>query len=167
MAANRHLGRIVALQTLYELDFRGELHAGSSIDEIIERNLARYAGQIGDTSFVHKLVDGTLKNVDKIDEQLTPAAPEWPLGQISFVDRAILRIGCYELKYSGDIPPKVAIDEAIELAKAFGGDSSASFINGALGALIDSEAIKEPKKSATQKEVKHGTDTGRSKKGER
>jgi N utilization substance protein B len=166
VAANRHLGRIVALQTLYELDFRGTFSA-KSVEQIIERNLARYAGQIGDTDFVHRLVDGTLKNIAKIDEQLAPAAPEWPLGQISFVDRAVLRIGCYELKYSGDIPPKVAIDEAIELAKAFGGDSSASFINGALGALIDSEATGKPKKSATQKEVKHGNYTGRPKKGER
>ncbi len=135
MASNRHLGRIVTLQTLYEYEFRiqsGDTNA--SVDEILSRNLERYETAIDDTTFVTSLVNGVLKEQADIDEKIQPIAPDWPIEQIARVDRAILRIGVYELLHQADIvPPKVAINEAVELAKAFGSDNSSKFVNGVLG----------------------------------
>lgn len=135
MASNRHLGRIVALQTLYEYEFR--VQAGDSqvsIDEILGRNLARYESAIEDTDFVKLLVEGVVEHQADLDGKLQPIAPEWPLEQIARVDRSILRLGLYELLYRGEeVPPKVAINEAVELAKAFGSDNSSKFVNGVLG----------------------------------
>ena len=135
MASNRHLGRIVALQTLYEFEFRkesGDSSAESS--EILQRNLERYESAIDDTKFVESLVDGVLKEQKSIDEKIQPIAPDWPIEQIARVDRNILRIGVYELLHQADVvPPKVAINEAVELAKAFGSDNSSKFVNGVLG----------------------------------
>lgn len=135
MASNRHLGRIVALQTLYEFEFRKE-SADDSVDvkEILSRNLERYKEAIDDTKFVETLVKGVLKERDAIDKQIQPIAPDWPIDQIARIDRNILRIGVYELVHKADIvPPKVAINEAVELAKAFGSDNSSKFVNGVLG----------------------------------
>lgn len=135
MASNRHLGRIVALQTLYEYEFR--VQAGDSqvsIDEILGRNLARYESAIEDTDFVKSLVEGVVERQADLDGKLQPIAPEWPLEQIARVDRSTLRLGLYELLYRGEeVPPKVAINEAVELAKAFGSDNSSKFVNGVLG----------------------------------
>ena len=135
MASNRHLGRIVALQTMYEYEFRH--NAGDESAEILlimERNLKRYENVIGDAPFVRELVSGIAKIFPKLDELLQPIAPEWPIAQISSIDRNILRIGLFELWFMGQtVPPKVAINEAIELAKSFGSDNSRSFINGVLG----------------------------------
>ncbi|MDQ5982765.1 MAG: transcription antitermination protein NusB [Patescibacteria group bacterium] len=135
MASNRHLGRIVALQTLYEYEFR--VHAddkSASVDDILHRNLERYEQEIEDTEFVDELVKGVLEHQDDLDNQIRPLAPEWPLEQIARIDRNILRLGLYELLYRGQqVPPKVAINEAVELAKAFGSDNSSKFINGVLG----------------------------------
>jgi N utilization substance protein B len=135
MASNRHLGRIVALQTLYEYEFRLSADDKSAaIDEILSRNLERYEQEIDDTEFVKLLVEGVLKNQDDLDNQIRPLAPEWPLEQVARIDRNILRLGLYELLYRADqVPPKVAINEAVELAKAFGSDNSSKFINGVLG----------------------------------
>ena len=135
MASNRHLGRIVALQTLYEHEFRVQSNDPSvNADEIMARNLVRYESAIDDTQFVSELVHGVLDKTDQLDEKLQPIAPEWPLNQVARVDRNILRLGLYELLFRGDIvPPKVAINEAVELAKAFGSDNSSKFINGVLG----------------------------------
>jgi len=135
MASNRHLGRIVALQSLYEYEFRvGAEDKSVSIDEILGRNLERYKDEIEDKDFVSSLTRGVLEQQDKLDEQIRPLAPEWPLEQIARIDRNILRLGLYELLYRGDqVPPKVAINEAVELAKAFGSDNSSKFINGVLG----------------------------------
>lgn len=135
MASNRHLGRIVALQTLYEYEFRKE-SADDSVDvkEILSRNLERYETAIEDTKFVETLVDGVLKEQDAIDKHIQPIAPDWPIEQIARVDRNILRLGIYELLHQAKIvPPKVAINEAVELAKAFGSDNSSKFVNGVLG----------------------------------
>jgi N utilization substance protein B len=156
MASNRHLGRIVALQTLYEQDFRQE--AGDStldVDEVLARNIARYRETIDDTDFIRQLVDGVSKHQADLDGTLQPIAPEWPIEQIARMDRVVLRIGAYELLYATDVPPKVVINEAVELAKAFGGDNSSKFINGVLGSLLrqkegTAEATK-PKKSAKKK----------------
>lgn len=135
MASNRHLGRIVALQTLYEHEFRTQSDDTSvDVKEILERNLARYEEAIDDTKFVETLVKGVLKEQADIDGKIQPIAPDWPIEQIARVDRTILRIGMYELLHAADVvPPKVAINEAVELAKAFGSDNSSKFVNGVLG----------------------------------
>jgi N utilization substance protein B len=137
MASNRHLGRIIALQTLYEEEFRTD--AGDSafdLDEVLARNVARYEEMVDDIDFIHELVKGVLKNVPELDKVLQPIAPEWPIDQIARMDRLILRMGLYELLYTEDVPPKVVINEAVELAKAFGGENSSKFINGVLGTVL-------------------------------
>lgn len=135
MASNRHLGRIVALQTLYEYEFRlGSEDPSVDLSEILSRNLERYESAIDDTGFVKDLVEGVVANLKDLDGKIQPIAPEWPIDQIARIDRAVLRLGVYELLYRGDaVPPKVAINEAVELAKAFGSDNSSKFINGVLG----------------------------------
>jgi len=135
MASNRHLGRIVALQTLYEYEFRTQSADTSvDIDEILDRNLARYESAIDDKIFVDTIVKGVLDKQPDLDAKIQPIAPEWPIDQIARIDRNILRIGLYELLHQSDlVPPKVAINEAVELAKAFGSDNSSKFINGVLG----------------------------------
>ena len=135
MASNRHLGRIVALQTLYEYEFRMQSDDTSvDIDEVLGRNLERYESAIDDKSFVQELVSGVLKERADLDAKIQPIAPEWPIEQIARIDRNIIRIGLYELLHRADVvPPKVAINEAVELAKAFGSDNSSKFVNGVLG----------------------------------
>ena len=150
MASNRHLGRIVALQTLYEYEFR--VHAddkSASVDDILHRNLERYEQEIEDTEFVDELVKGVLGHQDDLDNQIRPLAPEWPLEQIARIDRNILRLGLYELLYRGQqVPPKVAINEAVELAKAFGSDNSSKFINGVLGTAFRTLVEEAPNADA-------------------
>lgn len=135
MASNRHLGRIVALQSLYEYEFRtGSGDSTVNIDEILQRNLERYEAAIEDKRFVEDLAKGVIAAQDELDAKIQPIAPDWPIEQIARIDRATLRIGLYELlKLSDIVPPKVAINEAVELAKAFGSDNSSKFINGVLG----------------------------------
>ncbi len=135
MASNRHLGRIVALQTLYEFEFRKEVR-DDTVDQadILTRNLEKYESSVDDIDFVKNLVSGVLNRVAELDDLLRPLAPEWPLEQIARIDRAVLRIGLYELMFSEEsVPPKVVINEAVELAKAFGSDNSGKFVNGVLG----------------------------------
>ncbi len=135
MASNRHLGRIIALQTLYEYEFRMQCEDPNvTVEEILSRNVERYKDTVDDTAFIQVLVEGVIKHSADIDIMLQPIAPEWPIDQIARVDRSILRMAIYELKESGDkVPPKVAINEAVELAKAFGSDNSSKFVNGVLG----------------------------------
>ena len=134
MASNRHLGRIVALQSLYEYEFRHSDETPVDVDAVIARNLDRYKDDIGDTQFVTELVSGVIEHLAKLDETLQPLAPDWPLAQVARIDRNILRIGLYELLYKqADVPSRVAINEAVELAKSFGSDNSSKFINGVLG----------------------------------
>jgi N utilization substance protein B len=137
MASNRHLGRIIALQTLYEEEFRRE--AGDvDLDnmEVLDRNIARYRDMVDDIAFIQQLVAGVSKHAEELDAKLQPVAPEWPIDQIARMDRIVLRIGLYELENEADVPPKVVINEAVELAKAFGGDNSSKFVNGVLGTLL-------------------------------
>jgi N utilization substance protein B len=137
MASNRHLGRIVALQTLYEQDFRREVaDEAFQLDDVLMRNISRYEETIDDKDFIKKLV-----------------APEWPIEQIARMDRVILRIGVYELTRDKSVPPKVVINEAVELAKAFGGDNSSKFINGVLGTILRNQeaADKKAPKKTTKK----------------
>jgi len=135
MASNRHLGRIVALQTLYEYEFRTQSGDDTvDVDDILHRNLSRYEEAIDDTSFVSSLVKGVIDDQSDLDAKIQPIAPNWPVDQIARIDRAILRIGVFELLHKTDVvPPKVAINEAVELAKAFGSDNSSKFVNGVLG----------------------------------
>ncbi|MGB3023320.1 MAG: transcription antitermination factor NusB [Candidatus Saccharimonadales bacterium] len=135
MASNRHLGRIIALQTLYEYDFRVSCSDASvDLHEILTRNLERYERTLDDKPFVEQLVTGVNAHAIELDTTIQPIAPEWPLDQIARVDRTILRMAVYELTETKDtVPPKVAINEAVELAKAFGSDNSSKFINGVLG----------------------------------
>jgi len=133
MASNRHLGRIISLQSLYEYEFRIKAgDATADIDTIIAKNIEPYAKALGDTEFVYELSKGVVANIEKLDEELRPLAPEWPIDTIAAIDRNVLRIGLYELE-TRVVPPKVAINEAVELAKAFGSDNSSRFINGVLG----------------------------------
>ena len=137
MASNRHLGRIVALQTLYEYEFRVADLGEKAIDQILSRNLERYESAIEDKDFVTELVEGVISQQDDLDKKLQPIAPGWPIEQIARIDRNVLRMGLYELLYRADsVPPKVAINEAVELAKAFGSDNSSKFVNGVLGTAL-------------------------------
>ena len=162
MASNRHLGRIIALQTLYEEEFRRE--AGDTTftaQEILERNIGRYREMVDDIKFIEQLVAGVMKQAESLDALLQPVAPEWPIDQIARMDRIVLRIGLYELNNENDVPPKVVINEAVELAKAFGGDNSSKFINGVLGTLLREKEAKttdvKPKKPAAKKPAPKST----------
>lgn len=137
MASNRHLGRIIALQTLYEQDFRrAAADATFNLGEVLKRNVARYAAMVEDVAFIERLTQGVSEHTDELDKKLQPIAPEWPIDQIARMDRVILRIGLYELENEKDVPPKVVINEAVELAKAFGSENSSRFINGVLGTAL-------------------------------
>lgn len=155
MASNRHLGRIVALQSLYEYEFRTQAGDSTvSLDEILGRNLERYESAIDDTAFVKDLAEGVIAKLAELDGKIQPIAPEWPIEQISRIDRAILRLGLYELLYRGDkVPPKVVINEAVELAKAFGSDNSSKFVNGVLGTAFRT-LVEESSADAETKQTK-------------
>lgn len=144
MASNRHLGRIVALQTLYEQDFRLECQDAKFIlSDVLERNLNRYSETIEDTDFITELVNGVSAHLAEINAALQPLAPEWPIEQIARMDRVILEMGFYELLFSDSVPPKVVINEAVELAKSFGGENSSKFINGVLGTVLRKKESNE------------------------
>lgn len=137
MASNRHLGRIIALQTLYEEEFRLECNDKDfDLDEVLERNIKRYAEMVDDRDFILRLVKGVNERQADIDAVLQPIAPEWPIKQIARMDRVVLRIGAWELLHGKDVPPKVVINEAVELAKGFGGENSSKFVNGVLGTVL-------------------------------
>jgi N utilization substance protein B len=143
--ASRHLLRTIALQSLYQWDFNGQ--KPESVSGIVDHNVQEFGHGIEDPAFVTALVNGVIAHKANIDPKIEKAAPEWPLDQVSIVDRNVLRIGIYELLYTkGEIPPKVAINEAIELAKAFGSDSSGKFVNGVLGTIYRTEGVTEPEK---------------------
>lgn len=131
--SNRHLARSIAMQTLFEWDFRGQPTA--ALPAIAKHNLTEFGPGLEEDKFVSELIDGVIKHQKEIDELVAHYAPDWPIEQITIVDRNILRIGVYELKFAENMPPKVAINEAIELAKSFGGPSSGKFVNGVLGAM--------------------------------
>lgn len=156
MASNRHLGRIIALQTLYEQELRHDADdTHFDLDEVLKRNIARYQDMLDDVDFIKRLVAGVTKHADELDAKLQPVAPEWPIDQIARMDRIVLRIGLYELENDDDVPPKVVINEAVELAKAFGGDNSSKFVNGVLGTLLrEREGVTKPAKKPAAKPKK-------------
>lgn len=142
--ANRHLSRSIVMQSLYEWDFKRK--KPEQLEEIVGRNLKEFGPGLEDAEFVWKLIKGVIKYSPQIDKIIEKSAPEWPLEQITVIDRNVLRIGLYELLFADreEVPPKVAINEAIELAKTFGGESSGKFINGVLGTVY--REIGEPGK---------------------
>jgi N utilization substance protein B len=155
--ANRHLSRSIVLQSLFEWDF-----SNKSIEEattIFVRNAKEFAPGMGDFSFMENLLKGILEKRKDIDLIIEKAAPEWPIDKISVMDRNILRLGLYELLFSdrSQVPPKVAINEAIELSKSFGGETSSKFVNGVLGAVY--KELGEPGKEETSKEKKNNNGT--------
>lgn len=157
--SNRHLARTIALQTLFEWDFKGK--EKKEIDEIIKYNFKAFAPEYNDHSFTEKVVKGVVDNLEEIDGHIRKYAPQWPIDQITNTDRNILRVGIFELMLDPDIPAKVAINEAIEIGKTFGGESSGNFINGVLGSIfsdvgpVDKTEDKENKApSEAEKETK-------------
>ncbi|TSC78348.1 MAG: putative transcription termination factor [Parcubacteria group bacterium Gr01-1014_33] len=149
--ASRHLARSIAMQSLFEWDFnKGDAQA---LNKIVERNKKEFGpGLEEEYSFIDRLIKGVIENASKIDTIIAKAAPAWPIEQITAVDRAVLRLGLYELLFGSheEVPPKVAINEAIELAKAFGGESSGKFVNGVLGTVY--KEIGEPGKEYPTRE---------------
>lgn len=150
--ANRHLSRSIVLQTLFEWDLNAIER--KAVTEVLDRNIEEFAPNKTDRPFMEKLLDGILGKQSELDLVITKAAPEWPLERISPVDRNILRLGLYELLFAerSEVPAKVAINEAIELAKQFGGENSSRFVNGVLGAVY--KEIGEPGKDETSKRKK-------------
>lgn len=140
------------MQSLYEWDFWHR--DNSKLKEIVNHNIKEFGPGIEDASFIWQLINGIMENLPKINEIIEKCAPEWPLEQVTIVDRNVLRIGIYELLWGkrDEVPPKVAINEAIELAKNFGGESSGRFINGVLGTIY--REIGEPGKDDAPKNKK-------------
>jgi transcription antitermination protein NusB len=130
--ANRHLCRQLAMQSLFEWDFNGR---GQDIRKLALEQINNFDSEVQDTEFVFQLAEGVVKNVEAIDAVISKNAPEWPIEQISLVDRNVLRLGIFELMFLKEVPPKVAINEAVELGKTFGGETSGKFVNGVMGTL--------------------------------
>ena len=160
--ANRHLSRSIVLQTLFELDFllkdkKGKTWDKKRVVEVLERNMNEFAPGVEEDNFIFTLAERVLEKRQNIDEIIEKAAPDWPIDKISVIDRNILRIGLTELLF-GDrtqVPPKVAINEAIELAKTFGGENSGKFVNGVLGAVY--KEIGSPGKDEVSKKKRDKT----------
>jgi len=153
--ANRHLSRSIVLQTLFELDFSSlEAIKPAEVSDALKRNTHEFAPGLGDFSFMETLLRGVIDKRKDLDAIIEKAAPEWPIDKISTVDRNILRMGLYELLFAdrSEVPAKVAINEAIELAKTFGGENSGRFVNGVLGAVY--KELGEPGKHETSKKKK-------------
>ncbi len=131
---------MIAMQTLYEWDFRNQ----TNLDSIKQRNIDEYK-EDADANFVNFLVNSVSEKLSKLDQKILESAPEWPLEQISLIDKTILRIAIFELLYSENVPPKVAINEAVELSKQFGGENSSKFINGVLGTVYDNNDLDKQK----------------------
>lgn len=188
--ANRHLQRSLAMQCLFEWDFRGR--KDESVNPILHHNVEEFAPGIEASDFAENLFLGTIRELPVIDKLIEKCAPEWPIDQVAVVDRNVLRLGIFELMFGNydEVPPKVAINEAIELAKSFGSDSSPRFVNGVLGTIYremgepmkddDSEKHKarleekketkekkvSPKKSSKEKEKTASTTNKKKKKSE-
>ncbi len=147
--ASRHLSRSIAMQSLYEWDFYDK--KSEDLKAMVDRNIEEFGPGLEEKDFTWKLVEGVIAHLEKLDKIIEKAAPEWPIGQITIVDRNILRIGLFELLFEDkeEVPPKVAINEAIELAKSFGGESSGRFVNGVLGTVY-SELNKDQKVESSE-----------------
>jgi len=138
--SNRHLARTIVLQSLYNWDFN---QRKDNLEQILTETKKEFAPNFDDKNFSEDLILAIKENIEKIDKIITEYAPEWPIEQITIVDRNVLRIGIYELVFNKDMPAKVAINEAIELAKTFGGASSGKFINGVLGSIYKDQTKEQ------------------------
>lgn len=147
--ASRHLSRSIAMQSLYEWDFKNQ--NPEILEAIVTHNVGEFAPGMENATFIKNLVFGVVSKLREIDQIIEKAAPQWPIDQIAMVDRAVLRLGIFELLFGNpdEVPPKVAINESIELAKTFGGDSSGKFVNGVLGTIY--REIGEPRKDEQSK----------------
>ncbi len=148
--SNRHLARTIVVQALYQWDFNGQV---DNAIEIMKRDKEQFAPDFDDAGFIEHLINGVLENKESIDQLIVKFAPEWPLDQITTIDRNILRLGTFELRFDENIPAKVAINESIELAKTFGGESSGKFVNGVLGAIYKDGGEKEIDKRIAEKQT--------------
>lgn len=149
--ATRHLIRTVIVQSFYEWDFYNQK---TDLIKILDRNLHEFAEGIDEPEFLWKIANGIIEHLPQIDDIIRKAAPDWPLEQIAFVDRNVLRLGIYELLYADkdEVPPKVAINEAIEIAKNYGGETSPRFINGVLGTIYQELGYGEEDKGKENRE---------------
>ncbi|MDQ5961505.1 MAG: transcription antitermination protein NusB [Patescibacteria group bacterium] len=160
--ANRHLQRSIAMQSLFEWDFREQSDVEANV--IVSHNIDEFAPGLEEADFAVKLVRGTLRERPVIDKLIEKCAPEWPIDQVAVVDRNILRLGIFELMFGNydEVPPKVAINEAIEMAKSFGSDASPRFVNGVLGTIYremgepmkDDDSTKHHERMAVSKNEK-------------
>jgi len=150
--ASRHLSRSVAMQSLYEWDFHGKVD--NELEKITEKNIEEFGKGLESYDFIWTLVNGVKENLEVIDKIIEKTAPEWPINQINILDRNVLRIGIFELLYENkdEVPPKVAINESIELAKNFGGENSRKFINGVLGTVYREIVGEEENKGENENE---------------
>lgn len=151
--ATRHLARTIVLQSFYEWDFYNQK---SDLSSIVERNINEFGPGIDEPEFVWNLVKGIVEHFEELNNRIKTLAPEWPLEQIAIIDRNILRIGLFELLYAKpeEVPPKVAINEAIELAKNYGGQNSSRFVNGVLGTVYKNEISSQEKEVELLKKEK-------------
>ncbi|MBT4335672.1 transcription antitermination factor NusB, partial [bacterium] len=149
--SNRHLARTLVLQSLFQWDFNQQKE---NLKKLLEFNKSEFAPDFDDQGFADHLVEELISKIKDIDALIIKYAPEWPLDQITPVDRNVLRIGIYELKYAQDIPPKVAINESIELAKTYSGISAGKFINGVLGSIYKDMQEKGEKKELEKEPVR-------------
>lgn len=151
---SRHLFRIIAMQSLYEKEFRDDL----TLEQIVDRNMAKLLPEVTNREYLNNLLSGVAAHQEEINNLVLKYAPEWPLDQIPVTDRALLSISIYELLFDPYIPPKVAINEAVELGKAYGGDNSSKFINGVLGSIFENqkpvEKLIDEKKYIEEIEIK-------------
>jgi N utilization substance protein B len=150
--SNRHLSRTLAMQAIFLWDFNGKKEDDFEI--VINNLFSSFAPGLKDDGFIKKLVKGVIDNLPEIDKHIIKHATEWPLEQITTVDRSVLRIGVYELVFDNSIPAKVAINEAIEIAKTFGGASSGKFVNGVLGAIYKNLNIKKEEENNEDSKIK-------------
>lgn len=159
--SNRHLARTIAVQSLYQWDFLDQ--PKDKIEEILVFNREEFAPNFDDGGFIKELVSGVIDHLADIDGLMTRFAPDWPLDSMSIIDRNIIRVGVYELKMNPHIPAKVAINEAIEIAKTFGGESSGKFVNGVLGAMFKEMVahgeIKDVDKKKEEEEKQKASET--------
>jgi len=153
--ASRHIARSIVLQSLFEWDF---FQKNTGLETVLERNMEKFGGGFDEQKFAKSLCKGVADNLEKLDKIIASSAPERPIDQLSIIDRNVLRIGLFELLYEdkSEVPPKVAINEAIELAKSFGGPSSGKFVNGVLGTVYNEmphEATPSPEAEAGEEEA--------------
>jgi len=159
MSSNRHFARTLVVQAVFEWQ-----EQAGSLPKIVERQLTTHDFEENNVKFMKKLAAGIEKNIKKIEEIIEIAAPEWPLPQIAKVDQAILKVAIFEIIFDDEVPPKAAINEAVEIAKVFGSDSSSRFVNGVLGTIFRNSAKYNPKEDERKKsEKKTKADNAKSK----